>query len=87
MLRPFLFETVLFLLPFLAYSLYLLFRGRRGFSLGAWEEAPLLSLLVASVICVAAGLALFAHYGGAPAGSAYIPAHMEDGKLVQPETR
>jgi len=87
MLRPFLFEAVLFVLPFLVYGLYLTFRGRKGFSLRAWEAAPLLSLLAASVICVAAGLALFAHYGGAPAGSAYIPAHMEDGKLVQPETR
>jgi hypothetical protein len=87
MLRPFIFEAVLFLLPFLAYAFYLLLRGKSGFSLRGWEAAPLLTLLAASVLCVAAGLALFAHYGGAPPGTAYIPAHMENGKLVEPETR
>jgi Family of unknown function (DUF6111) len=87
MLRPFLYEAVLFLLPFLGYGFFLLFRHRGRVGPSSWDNAPLLSLLVASVICVAAGLALFAHYGGAPAGSSYIPAHMEDGKLVQPETR
>jgi hypothetical protein len=87
MLRPFLYEVVLSLLPFLGYGLFLLFRHRSRFGPRSFDGAPLLSLLVASVICMAIGLALFAHYGGAPAGSAYIPAHMEDGKLVQPETR
>lgn len=87
MFRPFLFEVVLFVLPFLAYALYLALRGKGGFSLQSWESAPLLRLLALAVVSVAIGLALFAHYGGAPAGSAYIPAHMENGKLVQPETR
>ena len=87
MFRPFVFEAVLFVLPFVAYGIYLLIRGEKGFSPQSWEAAPLLRLLGASVVCVAVGLALFAHYGGAPADSAYIPAHMEDGKLVQPETR
>jgi phosphoglycerol transferase MdoB-like AlkP superfamily enzyme len=87
MLRPFLFEAVLFLLPFLAYGLYLAFRRRAGADTASRDGAPLLSLLVAAVVCMAVGLALFAHYGGAPAGSAYIPAHMQDGKLVEPETR
>jgi hypothetical protein len=30
------------------------------------------------------GLALVGHFGGAPAGSHYVPAHMENGKLVEP---
>ncbi|WP_448953581.1 DUF6111 family protein [Labrys neptuniae] len=86
MFRPFLFEAVLFILPFLIYGIWLALRGG---SIGAllWETAPLLRLIALGVVCVAAGLAVFAHYGGAPAGSAYVPAHMEDGKLVQPETR
>ena len=32
----------------------------------------------------AIGLALVGHFGGAPAGSVYVPAHLEDGKLVGP---
>ncbi|MDQ0394702.1 DUF6111 family protein [Labrys monachus] len=85
MLRPFFYEFVLFLLPFLAYALYLHARRRNGFSLQGWERAPLLGLLALGVVCVGVGLALFAHFGGVPAGSAYVPAHMENGKLVQPE--
>ena len=50
MLRPFLFEGVLFLLPFLAYGVYLAFRNRGGLRRQAWEGAPLLSLLAVSVI-------------------------------------
>ena len=85
MLRPFLYEFVLFILPFLAYAFYLLARGRNGFSPQGWERAPLLGLLALGVACVGVGLAVFAHFGGAPAGTAYIPAHMENGKLVEPE--
>ena len=85
MLRPFLYEFVLFFLPFVLYAFYLLARGRDGFSLRGWDRAPFLALVALGVGCVGAGLALFAHFGGAPAGTAYIPAHMEDGKLVSPE--
>lgn len=86
MFRPFLFEAVLFILPFLIYGIWLALR-RGGIGGLLWETAPLLRLIALGVVCVAAGLAVFAHYGGAPAGSAYVPAHMENGKLVQPETR
>jgi len=84
MLRPFLYEFILFFLPFLAYTLVLLARGRDGFSLRSWEGAPILSLTAAGVVCVGIGLALFAHFGGEPAGTAYVPAHMEGGKLIAP---
>ena len=46
-----------------------------------------MKLILKLLAGMAVGLALFAHYGGAPAGSAYVPAHMEDGKLVEPQTR
>jgi hypothetical protein len=85
MLRPFLYEFMLFVLPFLAYAAYLLARKRNGFSLQGWERAPFLMLLALGVACVGVGLALFAHFGGVPAGSAYIPAHMENGKLIEPQ--
>ncbi|WP_454815177.1 DUF6111 family protein [Labrys neptuniae] len=86
MFRPFLFEAVLFILPFLIYGIWLLLRGERP-DAPAPMGIPLLRLIALGVMCMAAGLALFAHYGGAPAGSAYVPAHMENGKLVEPETR
>ncbi len=87
MLRPFLYEIVLFALPFLVYALYRWIRSLRGFAQAGWETAPLLPLLTIAVVCVGMGLALFAHFGSVPAGSPYIPAHMENGRLVEPETR
>lgn len=86
MLRPFLFEAVLFILPFVVYGIWLLLRGGSP-GLHMWEAAPLLRLITLGVVCMAAGLAVFAHFGGAPAGSVYVPAHMENGELIQPQTR
>ncbi|MDZ5449783.1 DUF6111 family protein [Labrys sedimenti] len=86
MFRPFLFEAVLFILPFLVYGIWLLLRGGQS-DAPARSGLPLLRLIALGVMSMAVGLALFAHYGGAPAGSAYVPAHMENGKLVEPQTR
>ena len=86
MFRPFLFEAVLFILPFLIYWIWLLLRGGQP-AAPARTGVPLLRLIALGVVCMAAGLAFFAHYGGAPAGSAYVPAHMENGKLIEPQTR
>lgn len=86
MFRPFLFEAVLFILPFVIYGIWVFLRGD-GLGMRLWETAPLLRLIALGVLCMAAGLALFAHFNGAPAGSAYVPAHMENGKLIQPQTR
>jgi Family of unknown function (DUF6111) len=87
MLRPFLYEIVLFVLPSLIYAIFLLWRGRGHLGLDAWDRAPLLTLVTLGVASVGIGLALFAHFGGAPAGTPYVPAHMENGKLIEPETR
>ena len=84
MLRPFLYETVLFVLPFLGYALWLGIMRRNPAAFETWREAPILSLLVAALATTAVGLALVGHFGGAPAGSHYVPAHMENGKLVEP---
>ena len=46
-----------------------------------------LYLLVASFMMVIAGYFVLAHWGGAPPGSTYTPAHIEDGKLVPGETK
>ena len=46
-----------------------------------------LYLLVASFMVVIAGFIVLAQWGGAPPGSTYIPAHIEDGKLVPGETK
>jgi uncharacterized membrane protein YfcA len=87
MVRPILYETVLFLLPFVLYAIWLAFRKVNPAELETWREAPLLALLVAALVTTAVGLGLLSHFGGAPAGSVYVPARLEDGKLIGPELR
>ena len=87
MVRPLLYETVLFLLPFAVYALWLAVRKVNPAEVEPWREAPLLGLLVAALITTAVGLGLLSHFGGAPAGSVYVPAHVEDGRLIGPELR
>ena len=42
----------------------------------------LIWLTVAALGLVIAGFAVLAQFGGAPPGSAYVPAHMENGRFV-----
>jgi hypothetical protein len=91
MVRPLLYEVVLFLIPFFLYAVWLMGRrlnpvNRESWREG-WRDAPLLALLLAAVVTTGIGLALVGHFGGAPAGSVYVPAHLENGKLVEPTLR
>jgi hypothetical protein len=45
----------------------------------------LLSLL--AMVLTAVGFAMIAEYGGTPAGSTYVPAHLENGQLVPGTTK
>ena len=48
MVRPFLYESVLFFLPFAIYALWLFFRRINPAALDAWRDAPILTLLLAA---------------------------------------
>ena len=87
MLRTFAFEIVLFVLPFLGYMLWLLIRRGDAFDPRAWGGKPIAILLTTSLLTMLLGLALFGHFRGAPAGSVYIPAHLENGKFVAPQLK
>ena len=84
MVRPFLYETVLFFIPFAVYALWMASRRINPAALEAWRDAPILTLLIAALVTTGVGLALVGHFGGAPAGSAYVPAHLENGELIGP---
>jgi|tagenome__1003787_1003787.scaffolds.fasta_scaffold20401179_3 Family of unknown function (DUF6111) len=87
MVRPFFYEIVLFLLPFLGYALWLFWRSVNPITRAAWQNAPFLRLLLAALVTTGVGLALVGHYQSAPAGSAYVPAHLENGKFVEPQMK
>jgi hypothetical protein len=88
MWRPVAYELFLFLLPFALYAFWLY--ARRGIDPSraqAWREAPVVPLIVGALAFTALGMLALGHFNKAPAGSAYQPAHLENGKLVQPELK
>ena len=88
MLRPFLTELVLFLTPFALYALFI-WAIKRGNVLDRtnWPLSHVLWLLIAAFLCVIVSFIVLAQWGGAPPGSTYVPAHIEDGKFVPGGTK
>jgi hypothetical protein len=82
MIRPFFTEIALFLAPFVIYAVYL-WATREGFlHPEAWSISALVWLTIAALALVAGSFLVLAQFGGEPARSNYVPAHMENGKLV-----
>ena len=87
MIRPVLTELVLFLVPFALYAI-MLWATRKGvLDRVNWPLTRVAWLLIAALVLMIGSFVVLAHWGGAPPGSTYIPAHMEDGKFVPGETR
>jgi hypothetical protein len=83
MVRPVLTELVLFLTPFALYALFLWATKRGGvFDRTNWPLSHVLWLGIAAFLCVIVSFIVLAQWSGAPPGSTYVPAHVEDGKLV-----
>jgi hypothetical protein len=87
MIRPILVEIGLFLAPFVIYAAILMARRADMRQPSAWTMQRLGALLAAALILVVASLVMFAQFSGAPPGSTYVPAHMQDGKFVPGATR
>jgi hypothetical protein len=87
MIRPILTEFAFFLAPFVAYAIYLL--ATRGGVLHPedWSTKAVALLTAAALVSLIGSFIYLAHFSGAPIGSTYIPAHMEDGKFVPGQTR
>ena len=86
MIRPILTELALFIAPFALYALYLLATRAGVLHPESWSWRVLGWLTVAALLSVIAGFVALAQFGGEPARSTYVPAHLENGKLV-PGTR
>lgn len=82
MLRILLQYVLPLLLPFLAYVIYAQLAGR-----ARWlQEGPWLGLAVAGVGLMAASLVTWGLLVGSPPGETYVPARMEDGRLIPGKT-
>jgi hypothetical protein len=87
MIRPILTELALFIAPFVAYAIFLLMTRGGLLQPGSWSLKTIASLTIVALMLVVGSFVVLAHFGGAPPGSAYVPAHIEDGRLVPGETK
>jgi heme/copper-type cytochrome/quinol oxidase subunit 3 len=87
MIRPVLTEFALFAAPFAAYALYLWATRAGVLDPAHWSLGRLAWLVIAALLLVIGSFVVLAHWGGAPPGSKYVPAHIEDGNLVPGETK
>ena len=82
MIRPLATEVVLFLLPFVLYAVFLWATQAGVMHPDSWPLRRIALLAIAALLLVVGSFIYFAHFTGAPPGSTYVPAHIEDGKFV-----
>ncbi len=87
MIRPVLSELLLFVLPFVLYAVFLWATRAGVMDPESWPVSRLIMLAILSFVLVIGSFLYFANYAGAPPGSTYVPAHLEDGKFVPGRTR
>jgi hypothetical protein len=87
MIRPIATEIVLFLLPFVLYVVFLWATKAGILHPDSWPLSRIAWLAIASLLLVLGSFLYFAQFTGAPPGSTYVPAHIEDGKFVPGTTR
>jgi hypothetical protein len=82
MIRPVLTEVGIFLIPFAAYALFLVATRSGVFAQSSWPAHLVAKLALGSLLLVVVSFIMLAHFTGAPPDSTYIPAHIENGRLV-----
>jgi hypothetical protein len=82
MIRPVATELTLFLTPFVAYALFLWATRTGVLDVSAWSPPRLMWLTIAALMLVIASFVVLAQISGTPPGSTYVPAHLENGRLV-----
>lgn len=82
MIRPILTEIGIFLIPFAVYALYLVASRSRLLHQSSWPRHVVGWLALAALLLTILSLVLLAHFSGAPPSSTYVPAHIENGRLV-----
>jgi hypothetical protein len=87
MIRPVLTEVGLFLLPFAAYAIFLLASRYNLLATSSWPIHIVGGLVGVALALTVGALVLLANFSGAPPGTTYTPAHIENGKLVPGVTR
>jgi hypothetical protein len=82
MLRFFAFDAIFFLVPFAIYALWLVVTRRTLRNADDWEVKTIAYLSLAGGILLIGAILFFIHFDRDPPGGTYIPAHIENGKIV-----
>jgi hypothetical protein len=82
MIRPALTEIGIFLIPFAVYALFLIATRSGLLVQSSWPVQLVAKLVLGSLLLVVASFILLAHFSGASPNSTYVPAHIENGRLV-----
>ena len=82
MIRPALSEVGIFLIPVAVYALFLIATRSGLLAQSSWPLHVLAKLVLGSLILVVISFILLARFSGAAPNSTYVPAHIENGKLV-----
>ena len=80
-------EIALFVTPFVLYAVFLLATKAGVMDAESWPISRLAWLAIAALLLVVGSFIYFAQFTGAPPGSTYVPAHIENGKFVPGTTR
>ena len=87
MIRPVLTEFLLFIAPFVLYAAFLMATRAGVLDPQHWPLSRIAWLTIAALLLMLGSFIYFAHFTGAPVGTTYVPAHMENGKFVPGPTR
>ena len=82
MIRPVLTEVGVFLIPFAVYAIFLIATRSGVLASSSWPAHLLGKLVLGSLLLVVISFILLAHFSGAAPDSTYVPAHVENGRLV-----
>ena len=80
-------EIALFVTPFVLYGIFLWSTRAGVMEPEAWPLSRLIWLATAAVLLMVGSFVYFASFTGAPPGSTYVPAHIENGKFVPGTTK
>ncbi len=87
MIRQVFTEIMLFVVPFALYVVFLWATKAGVFHPDSWPASRIATLTIVALALMAVSFFYFAEYTGAPPGSTYVPAHMENGKFVPATTK
>ena len=87
MIRPVAIEVALFLVPFAVYALFLWATRAKVLDPERWSLRTLIWLTASAFVLMLGSFLILAQFSGSPSGSTYIPAHLENGRLVPGTTK